>query len=149
MQFVVIRYADLEFLPQGMAWQINAVGAAFIGVAIGGCGDISLTYCQDCYQYVSPSPFCATSLFQPSNFSGLQILGDALTSVVFVRNIISTGLVFAITPWIAGMGVYNMFVLLGCLSIAVALTCVPLIIWGRKWRAQLTGRYESYAMKQY
>lgn len=36
-----------------MAWQINAVGAGFIGAAIGGCGDIALTYCQDCYQYVS------------------------------------------------------------------------------------------------
>jgi hypothetical protein len=49
----------------------------------------------------------------------------------------------------AGMGVYNMFVLLGCLSIGVALTCVPLIIWGRKWRASLAGRYEHFALKQY
>jgi hypothetical protein len=78
-----------------------------------------------------------------------QILGDALTSVVFVRNIISTALVFAITPWMAGMGVYNMFVLLGCLSIAVALTCVPLMIWGRTWRARLAGRYEHFAAMQY
>ncbi|KIW76508.1 hypothetical protein Z517_11254 [Fonsecaea pedrosoi CBS 271.37] len=115
-------------ISKGMAWPINAVGAGFIGAAIGGCGDISLTYCQDCYQY---------------------ILGDALTSVVFVRNIISTALVFAITPWMTNMGVYNMFVLLGCLSIAVVLTCVPLIIWGRKWRAHFAGRYEYFAAKQY
>ncbi|KEF62807.1 uncharacterized protein A1O9_00780 [Exophiala aquamarina CBS 119918] len=115
-------------ISKGMAWQINAVGAGFIGAAIGGCGDISLTYCQDCYQY---------------------ILGDALTSVVFVRNIISTGLVFAITPWMEGMGVYNMFVLLGCLSIAVALTSVPLMIWGRSWRARLAGRYEYFVSKQF
>ncbi|RVX75429.1 hypothetical protein B0A52_00782 [Exophiala mesophila] len=115
-------------ISQGMAWQINAVGAGFIGAAIGGCGDISLTYCQDCYQY---------------------ILGDALTSVVFVRNIISTALVFALTPWMEGMGVYDMFVLLGCLAIAVALTCVPLIIWGRQWRKKLAPKYEYYAAKQY
>ncbi|ETI25008.1 hypothetical protein G647_04378 [Cladophialophora carrionii CBS 160.54] len=115
-------------ISRGMAWPINAVGAGFIGAAIGGCGDISLTYCQDCYQY---------------------ILGDALTGVVFVRNIISTGLVFAVTPWIAGMGVYDMFVLLGCLSVAVALTCIPLIVWGRAWRARLAGRYEHFAAKQY
>lgn len=69
--------------------------------------------------------------------------------MVFVRNVISTGLVFAVTPWMEGMGVYDMFVLLGCLSIAVALTCVPLIIWGRKWRAKLAGRYEHFAAKQY
>jgi hypothetical protein len=53
------------------------------------------------------------------------------------------------TPWMAGMGVYNMFVLLGCLGLAVALTSVPMIIWGRKWRVQLAGRYEFYAAKQY
>jgi hypothetical protein len=84
-----------------------------------------------------------------NSLSSTQILGDALTSVVFVRNIISTGLVFAITPWIAGMGVYNMFVLLGCLSIGVALTSVPLMIWGRKWRIKFAGRYEYFAAKQY
>lgn len=36
-----------------MNYWINIVGSAFIGAAIGGCGDIALTYCQDCYQYVS------------------------------------------------------------------------------------------------
>ncbi|KIW10970.1 hypothetical protein PV08_10269 [Exophiala spinifera] len=112
----------------GMPWPINAVGAGFIGAAIGGCGDMALTYCQDCYQY---------------------ILGDALTGVVFVRNVISTALVFAITPWMNGMGVYNMFVLLGCLSIAVALTSVPLVIWGRTWRMKLAGKYEYFVAKQY
>ncbi|KAK4944136.1 hypothetical protein LTR10_016469 [Elasticomyces elasticus] len=115
-------------IAKGMNYWINIVGSAFIGAAIGGCGDIALTYCQDCYQY---------------------ILGDALTSVVFVRNVISTALVFAITPWIEGMGVYNMFVLLGCLSIAIALTCVPLIIWGRAWRIKLAPRYEHFVAKQY
>lgn len=48
-------------ISKGMAWQINAVGAGFIGAAIGGCGDISLTYCQDCYQYVS-SPLIHTKI---------------------------------------------------------------------------------------
>ena len=47
------------------------------------------------------------------------------------------------------MGVYDMFVLLGCLAIAVALTCVPLIIWGRQWRKKLAPKYEYYAAKQY
>ncbi|KPI39025.1 putative MFS-type transporter [Cyphellophora attinorum] len=114
-------------ISKGMHWAYNAVGAGFIGAAIGGCGDISLTYCQDCYQ---------------------DIIGDALTSVVFVRNAISTALVFAVTPWMTGMGVFNMFIMLGCLGLAVALTCVPLIIWGRRWRIRLAGRYEYFAMRQ-
>lgn len=37
---------------KGMPWIINAVGAAFIGFSIGGCGDIALTYVQDSYQLV-------------------------------------------------------------------------------------------------
>ncbi|KAF5011312.1 hypothetical protein FDECE_2562 [Fusarium decemcellulare] len=103
-------------ISQGMPWVINAVGAGFIGFSIGGCGDIALTYVQDSYHF---------------------IIGPALTSVVFVRNVLATVLVFAATPWMEGMGVYNMFVVMGCIATAVALTCVPLIVWGRKFRIQL------------
>ncbi|KAF7557780.1 hypothetical protein G7Z17_g443 [Cylindrodendrum hubeiense] len=115
-------------IAKGMPWIINAVGAGFIGFAIGGTGDMALTYVQDSYQL---------------------ILGNALTAVVFVRNIIATALVFAVTPWMTNMGVYNMFVLLGCISAAIALTCIPLIIWGRKFRVQLADKYAHYAALQY
>ncbi|RSL83956.1 hypothetical protein CDV31_016767 [Fusarium ambrosium] len=89
---------------------------------------VALTYVQDSYQL---------------------ILGPALTAVVFVRNIIATGLVFAVSPWMAGMGVYDMFVLLGCIAAAIALTCVPLMIWGRKFRAQLAPKYDYFIDQQY
>ncbi|KAJ3549942.1 hypothetical protein NM208_g245 [Fusarium decemcellulare] len=115
-------------IAKGMPWIINAVGAAFIGFSIGGCGDMALTYVQDSYQL---------------------ILGPALTGVVFVRNIIATGLVFAVSPWMEGMGVYDMFVLLGCIAAAIALTCIPLIIWGRKFRAQLAYKYDYFIDQQY
>jgi len=36
-----------------MPWIINAIGAGFVGFALGGCGDIALTYVQDSYQFVS------------------------------------------------------------------------------------------------
>lgn len=78
-----------------------------------------------------------------------QILGDALVGVVFVRNAISTGLIFAIPPWIDAMGVYNMFAICAVLAAVIALTCLPLIVWGRKWRILLTGRYQKYAERQY
>ncbi|KAF4458110.1 hypothetical protein F53441_118 [Fusarium austroafricanum] len=73
-------------IARGMPWIINAIGAGFIGFAIGGCGDMALTYLQDSYQL---------------------IVGPALTGVVFIRNVIATALVFAATPWMNGMGVYN------------------------------------------
>ncbi|KAM5350334.1 hypothetical protein ACJ41O_006839 [Fusarium nematophilum] len=115
-------------IAKGMPWIINAVGAAFIGFSIGGCGDMALTYVQDSYQH---------------------ILGPALTGVVFIRNIIATGLVFAVSPWMAGMGVYNMFVLLGCIAVVIAFTCVPLIFWGRRFRAQLAPKYDYFIDQQY
>lgn len=78
-----------------------------------------------------------------------QILGDALIGVVFVRNAISTGLIFAIPPWINAMGVYDMFVVCAVLAAIIALTCVPLIVWGRRWRVLLAVRYQRFAERQY
>ncbi|KAK7423024.1 hypothetical protein QQX98_001314 [Neonectria punicea] len=45
-------------LSKGMPWIINAVGAGLIGFAIGGTGDMALTYVQDSYELVS-CPFHA------------------------------------------------------------------------------------------
>ncbi|KAH6952200.1 major facilitator superfamily domain-containing protein [Fusarium avenaceum] len=115
-------------IAKGMPWIINAIGAGFIGFAIGGCGDMSLTYLQDSYQL---------------------IVGPALTGVVFIRNVIATGLVFAASPWMESMGVYDMFVVLSCISTAIALTCIPMVIWGRKFRVQLAGKYDYFINQQY
>ncbi|KAF4336859.1 HOL1 substrate-H+ antiporter [Fusarium beomiforme] len=115
-------------IAKGMPWIINAVGAGFIGFAIGGTGDMALTYLQDSYEL---------------------IIGPALTGVVFIRNVIATGLVFSASPWMEGMGVYNMFVVLSCISALVALTCIPMIIWGRKFRTRLAGKYDYYIDQQY
>lgn len=38
-----------------MPWIINAVGSGFIGFAIGGGGDMSLTFLQDSHEHVSYS----------------------------------------------------------------------------------------------
>ncbi|VUC33661.1 unnamed protein product [Clonostachys rosea] len=78
-----------------------------------------------------------------------QIIGSALTSVVFVRNAIATALVFAITPWMETMGVYDMFVVIGCIATGVALTSVPVIIWGRRFRVQLADKYAHFIDQQY
>lgn len=78
-----------------------------------------------------------------------KILGDALTGVVFVRNVIITILIFTITPWMEGMGIYDMFVLLGCLTLVTSLAGILFIIYGRAWRARLAGKYEYYRAQQF
>jgi hypothetical protein len=111
-----------------MPWIIPALGSAFVGFAIGGVGDIALTYLQDSYT---------------------EILPDALIGVAFVRNIMAMILVFVIQPWFDGMGVYNAFVLLGCISVAFSLTAIPMYIWGKKARVACAPRYRYYAGKQF
>lgn len=110
---------------------------------------MALTYVQDCYQYVrqAPSPLFPAFFFSEPNT--YQILGDALVGVVFVRNAISTALIFAVPPWMTNMGIYDMFVVCGVLAALIALTCVPLIIWGRLFRQRLAGRYMKYEERQY
>jgi MFS family permease len=112
----------------GMHWIIPTMGSALIGFSIGGVGDIALTYLQDSYE---------------------EILPDALIGVAFVRNIMATILVFTITPWFDGMGVYDAFVLLGCISVAFSLLGIPMYFYGKKVRVLKTEKYKYYAGKQF
>ena len=55
----------------------------------------------------------------------------------------ATVMTFVIPIWASSMGFYNMFALLGALAALIALTCVPLIVWGRYWRLRLADTYAS------
>lgn len=46
------------------------------------------------------------------------------------------------------MGVYNMFVLLGCLAVVVNASYVLFLIWGKRWRGMTAERYHVYALQQ-
>jgi hypothetical protein len=61
----------------------------------------------------------------------------------------ATALVFALAPWLDGMGIYNAFVLFGCLAVAFSLSAVPMLVWGKKWRGSCAERYRYYAGKQF
>lgn len=113
---------------EGMAWIIPMVGSAFIGFAIGGIGDIALTYLPDAYT---------------------EILPDSLIGVAFLRNILAAVLVFVVQPWFNRMGVYNAFVPLGCISVTFSLTAIPIYIWGKKFRTKCAAKHRYYAGKQF
>jgi hypothetical protein len=72
-----------------------------------------------------------------------QITGEAFTAVAFMRNAVSIGIPFAITPWIQRNGLQNMFVACGFISFGVTLTIIPMVIWGKAARRALAGRYRS------
>ncbi|OJJ50416.1 hypothetical protein ASPZODRAFT_57859 [Penicilliopsis zonata CBS 506.65] len=110
-------------IAKGMPWIINGVGSAFMGAGLGGMCDMSLAYLQDSYR---------------------GMVGDALVPVAFVRNICGTILAFAIPYWMDGMGTYNMFVLLGCLSLALSALHIPMIIYGKRSRERCADKYYAY-----
>jgi hypothetical protein len=68
-------------IAKGLSWPIAAVGSGFVGFAIGGMGDIALTYLQDAYT---------------------EILPDALVGVALIRNVLAMMLVFALNDWFEG-----------------------------------------------
>jgi len=111
-----------------MPWIIPCVGIAFFGFALTALGDTSLTYLSDCYR---------------------EMLGDALVAVAFVRNIFATIIVFALAPWIAGLGLHGCFTSVGCLALALNLTTVLMIIWGKTFRIMCADRYAKMAKRQF
>ncbi|KUJ18805.1 MFS general substrate transporter [Mollisia scopiformis] len=108
-------------------WIAPMAGVALYGFSQASIQALSLTYLMDSYEEASNIP---------------------IFGVCFVRNAIAACIVFAVSPWIEGMGMYNTFVLLGCVALFVMLLCVPIIIWGKKLRILCKGRYAAYAKVQ-
>ena len=69
--------------------------------------------------------------------------------VTFTRNIIATILIFVLTPWIASMGLRNVFIIIGVLVTAVLLGTFVFIYYGKTFRVKSTERYRYYAARQY
>ena len=68
--------------------------------------------------------------------------------VIFSRNAFSVVVLFALTPWIAGMGLRNVHILVGVLCFAIMLIPVPLLLWGKKARGATAKRYLNMARQQ-
>ena len=65
--------------------------------------------------------------------------------VTFVKNLFPTILVFGLTPWIQRVGLANVWITTSAIFVAIMLGNIPLLIWGKKWRAQSAARYLRYA----
>ena len=82
------------------------------------------------------------------SFSLPKIVGDAFTGIAFLRNAISIGIPFAITPWMERDGISNMFIACGFISLAVAGLCIPMVFWGKASRRKLAPVYRAMATKE-
>ncbi|KAJ5498090.1 Major facilitator superfamily domain general substrate transporter [Penicillium expansum] len=107
-------------ISRGMHWIWPNVAGAFFGFGLGSISDAALVLVMDSYK---------------------EITGDAFTAVAFMRNAVSIGIPFAISPWIQRNGIQNMFIACGMMSLAITGTIIPMIVWGKSARRALRGRY--------
>lgn len=74
-----------------------------------------------------------------------QIISDSLVAVTFVKNLFPTILVFALSPWIAGVGLANVFIILTVMVVVILLGNIIFIIWGKRFRTRSADKYRRYA----
>ncbi|GFG07508.1 uncharacterized MFS-type transporter C1271.10c [Aspergillus udagawae] len=114
-------------VARGMHWIWPSIGGALFGFGLGSIGDAALTLVIDSY---------------------VEITGDAFTGVTFLRNAIGIGIPFAISPWMQQSGLTNMFIACGIISLAITLTIIPMVMYGKRVRVRTAGRYRLMAAQQ-
>ncbi|KAH7323642.1 serine/threonine kinase 16 [Rhexocercosporidium sp. MPI-PUGE-AT-0058] len=110
----------------GLPWIAPFCGIGLFGFALASVSNLSLVYLYDSY---------------------LDILGGTLVAVTVVRNGLATVIVFAFSPWVAGMGYRNTFILCAVLALIAMLTVIPMIIWGKTFRTKFADKYRRYALE--
>ncbi|KAJ5503480.1 hypothetical protein N7463_006354 [Penicillium fimorum] len=114
-------------IAYGVHWAVLAVGFGFFGFSLAAISGITLSYLMDCYQ---------------------DIIGDALVGVIFMRNIFSVIVLFTLTPWVEGMGMRDLHILVTVIAFVIYLIPIPLLIWGKKARIATAPSYRRMAANQ-
>ncbi|RAQ62256.1 hypothetical protein COH20_003163 [Aspergillus flavus] len=114
-------------LNNGSPWPLVAVG---LGIAIFGtipANSVALTYLTDAYT---------------------DVIADSLVGVTFIRNLISTVFVFALSPWIESVGLTGFYITFGLILTVILLGNLVFIYFGKKFRVMTAKRYRYYAQRQ-
>ncbi|KAJ5632452.1 MFS general substrate transporter [Penicillium lividum] len=114
-------------IARGMHWIYPSIAGVFFGFGLGSISDAALTLVIDSYR---------------------EMTGDAFTGIAFMRNAVSIGIPFAITPWIERNGTQNMFIACGFISLGITSLMIPMILWGKDARRASAARYYRLVQKQ-
>jgi hypothetical protein len=102
----------------GLVFAMGVIAASnSIGV------QLSVSYCIDSYKDLS---------------------GEAMVTVIIIRNTMSFAMGYGITPWVTNMGYQNAFIVAAFAGLAQVLTFLAVVIWGKGWRDMTKGRYYKY-----
>lgn len=87
---------------------------------------LSVSYCVDSYKRLS---------------------GEAMVTVIIIRNTMSFAVNYGITPWVEGMGYQNAFILAAFAGLAQVCTFFIVVRYGKGWRKASMARYEKYVQQ--
>ncbi|KIW36495.1 uncharacterized protein PV06_11262 [Exophiala oligosperma] len=73
-----------------------------------------------------------------------DLSGEALVTVIIIRNTMSFGIGYAVTPWVVNLGYQNAFLLAAFIGLAHNLTIFPVMKWGRELRRRSATTYWRY-----
>lgn len=72
------------------------------------------------------------------------LAGEAIVTVILVRNTMSFAIGYGITPWVTNMGLRNCFITAAFVGFAQVLTVFVMIRWGKGLRVKSIPRYAKY-----
>lgn len=87
---------------------------------------LSVSYCIDSYKDLS---------------------GEAIVTVILVRNTMSFAIGYGITPWVTNMGLQNAFLVAAFAGLAQCATFLIFVKWGKNLRRDSGPRYKKYVDK--
>lgn len=70
--------------------------------------------------------------------------GEAMVTVILVRNTMSFAIGYGVTPWIDGMGLQNAFVVAAMVGMLQCASFFAMVKWGKGLRRASAGRYAKY-----
>lgn len=110
---------------------------------------LSVSYCIDRYSQHSapqPGPFPAgkrkEALTDGNSYKDLA--GEAVVTVILVRNTMSFAVGYGLTPWVDGMGLQNAFLVAALAGLAQCLTFLLFVRYGKGFRRTSAPRYARY-----
>ncbi|GBE86769.1 hypothetical protein SCP_1000110 [Sparassis crispa] len=107
---------------KGVNWFGLVVGMGMISCSTGIGSSLSLGFALDSYKDLS---------------------GEVMMAVIIVRNTLSFAIGYGITPWLH-IGYQNTFISAAFVGLAITMTFLVVIRWGKSWRARSSKAYWAY-----
>ncbi|OJJ08760.1 hypothetical protein ASPVEDRAFT_879616 [Aspergillus versicolor CBS 583.65] len=107
-----------------LSWVALVFGMGMVGFVSPAAGSLAVSYVVDCYH---------------------ELRGEALITVVIIRNTINFGFNYGVTPWLENNGAQDMYVTVAVLAFATTASFLIMIKWGRRMRVRSGEAYWKYA----